>query len=131
MAVPAGLCCPWSLALVIAAPAVAAATVSAAAASAASAAAAVAAATAAASAAPAASATTRPTAAALLTRTGLVDRQRTPPEGRVVEAIDRSLRFLVVVHDDEAEAARAARRSDRDHLGLAYCPVLPEQYQRV
>src|SRR5205814_2122712 len=80
---------------------------------------------------PAASATTRPTAAALLTRTGLVDRQRTPAEGRVVEAIDRSLRFLVVVHDDEAEAARAARLSVRDHLRLAHRPVLPEQSQQV
>src|SRR5262249_46403210 len=99
-------------------------------ASAASAAAAVATATAS-TASAAATAATATTTATVLTRTSLVDRQRTSSEGRVVEAIDRSLRFLVVVHDDEPEPARAARFSVRDHLRLGHRAVLSEQSQQV
>src|SRR5262249_17987158 len=75
--------------------------------------------------------TASPAAAAALGRASLVDRQRTATERLAVQGVDGRLRLGVVVHLDEAEAARAAGFAIGDDLGPSDRPVLLEQRQQV
>src|SRR5687768_11966469 len=70
-------------------------------------------------------------AAAFLAWTGFVDGQGPAAERRTVQRVDRRLRFAIVVHLDEAEAARAAGLAIRDDLRAGHRPMLLEQGQQV
>src|SRR5438876_7845050 len=67
---------------------------------------------------------------ALLLGLGFVDGQGPALVIEVVQFLDGLLRLRVVLHFDEAEAARASRLAVGDHLSAAYLAVLAEQFQQ-